>query len=540
MKKTKKWLALLLVMIMAASLLSACGGAASGGSSASEQAPAASSSAAANSETKTSSEEAAPVESKIEFSWVPYIQVSGGVAQADSINEKYLEEKYNCIINIEEVDIHDPEQYNLYWSTGNIPDVSVNRNLNIQRMVDQGLLRSFPYEWLEEYSPTYLETINTFAGDAEITKAQISFNGESYILPTANYAGAVGYLMAIRKDWLDNLGLSMPTSIDELHDVLYAFTFNDPDGNGEDDTYGIHGAASMRFGYIFSSNGFWPNSWYKNADGTVYNTSTTEKFKEVLKLLAAWYKEGIIDPEMITDDRSAQRDKWAQGKFGVLVDNPWWFAPETPNNLTKMLADVDPDAVVEYIDPFPGEDGVRRNPQWYSDLTSDGGVMFGADCPDEVVKLILTIAEDMTTDMDFYKQMVYGVEGVDYNMVDGKVVPTEESGTNERIQEVGMRQTFQLGALTAEDTFAYILGEKESKDSLYAMAFPKVWMGNDFLLPNLSDDVATYRADCDTIIDEFYFGGISGEVDIEAEWADYLKRLDDAGYQEVCKAYAAG
>lgn len=46
----------------------------------------------------------------------------------------------------------------------------------------------------------------------------------------------------IRQDWLENLGLEMPTSLDELYDVLYAFTYNDPDGNGVDDTYGITSA----------------------------------------------------------------------------------------------------------------------------------------------------------------------------------------------------------------------------------------------------------------------------------------------------------
>ena len=40
----------------------------------------------------------------------------------------------------------------------------------------------------------------------------------------------------IRTDWLKNLGMEMPTTIDELHDILYAFTYNDPDQNGANDT----------------------------------------------------------------------------------------------------------------------------------------------------------------------------------------------------------------------------------------------------------------------------------------------------------------
>ena len=43
----------------------------------------------------------------------------------------------------------------------------------------------------------------------------------------------------MRVDWLKNLGLEMPTDLDSLYDVLYAFTYDDPDGNGQQDTVGI-------------------------------------------------------------------------------------------------------------------------------------------------------------------------------------------------------------------------------------------------------------------------------------------------------------
>lgn len=48
-----------------------------------------------------------------------------------------------------------------------------------------------------------------------------------------------GEVMIIRQDWLDNLGLEAPTTIDEFEEVIRAFTEDDPDGNGEKDTYGF-------------------------------------------------------------------------------------------------------------------------------------------------------------------------------------------------------------------------------------------------------------------------------------------------------------
>ncbi len=47
--------------------------------------------------------------------------------------------------------------------------------------------------------------------------------------------------MWIRQDWLDNLGLEVPRTWDEMAAVAEAFVTQDPDGNGEDDTIGILG-----------------------------------------------------------------------------------------------------------------------------------------------------------------------------------------------------------------------------------------------------------------------------------------------------------
>src|SRR3546814_8869937 len=43
----------------------------------------------------------------------------------------------------------------------------------------------------------------------------------------------------VRKDWLANLGLQMPETTEDLYDVARAFSEGDPDGYGQDDTYGL-------------------------------------------------------------------------------------------------------------------------------------------------------------------------------------------------------------------------------------------------------------------------------------------------------------
>ena len=46
--------------------------------------------------------------------------------------------------------------------------------------------------------------------------------------------------MSYRQDWADKVGITKaPETIDEFYDMIYKFTYNDPDGNGKRDTFGI-------------------------------------------------------------------------------------------------------------------------------------------------------------------------------------------------------------------------------------------------------------------------------------------------------------
>ena len=64
----------------------------------------------------------------------------------DTQVQKDLEEKYNVKFTIEQVAADDSEAMNLYWATGNTPDVCINRNLDVKSLFRQGLVRSFPVE----------------------------------------------------------------------------------------------------------------------------------------------------------------------------------------------------------------------------------------------------------------------------------------------------------------------------------------------------------------------------------------------------------
>ena len=80
---------------------------------------------------------------------------------------------------------------------------------------------------LKEIYKQYPTTFNPVVRDGKVYGMAISPNLTE------------GQVMLIRQDWLDSLGLEAPTTIDEFESVIAAFTNEDPDGNGKNDTYGF-------------------------------------------------------------------------------------------------------------------------------------------------------------------------------------------------------------------------------------------------------------------------------------------------------------
>ena len=73
----------------------------------------------------------------------------------------------------------------------------------------------------------------------------------------------LGKGIIIREDWLNNLKLKKPTNLNELYEVLKAFTYGDPDRDGKDDTIGLTDRNDLVFGSFKTISSYFgtPNNW---------------------------------------------------------------------------------------------------------------------------------------------------------------------------------------------------------------------------------------------------------------------------------------
>lgn len=103
--------------------------------------------------------------------------------------------------------------------------------------------------------------------------------------------GAIPQFTSINKDWLEKVGMEMPTTLDELHDVLVAFKENDCNGNGDatDEIPMSFMANNWCAGMttLFAGFGFTDyNEDHRAIDnGKVYYQATSENYKNAIALL---------------------------------------------------------------------------------------------------------------------------------------------------------------------------------------------------------------------------------------------------------------
>ena len=477
-------------------------------------------------------------EEPLEIDWIVYGQVSGESPSLSNKTIDYLNERFNIKINVVELNAA-TEQWNVYWASGESADYiqSNHGSADIFKLVDQGMVRSIPEGWLDEYAPGLMA--NVYAKiDPETVKTQISYNGETYIIPYT-YADNCPFGMIIRDDYLKALGVTeMPQTLEAFHELCQKLTFGDPDGNGIDDTYALDGVMDwMQFGYLTAHKGFWPGSFYRGEDGKVSYTATWDEYKDLLHMLSDWYEEGLIDPEFVTDDRNIANRKFAEGRVGICINNHGWIA----NTIIPMVKELNPDVEVVFMDAWKNEEGKQYSHIVYPSCAADGSGFFGINASDEVVKKVLEIQNAIATDLDLYKRLYYGEEGVDHTMVDGVLNQTADQVSAAYSTEHGLRQTFCVRTIDIEDFLALCT-------PVYAKAVSSlqrnpvsdyVYCWQNFTPPTVNEAYNDLYSEVKTVYWEFYINAVTGKVDIDAEWDSYLEQLNAVGLQEILDEYNA-
>jgi putative aldouronate transport system substrate-binding protein len=215
---------------------------------------------------------------------------------------------------------------NTSLAAGDLPDIITKLNLE----------QYYNLARVERLAPQ-TELLNTYdVGDVRkyldygpgITRQMLTIKDEIYGWGRGPALANVKIFTA-RNDWLQNLGKEMPETIDDIIDLLYAFSEDDPDGNGEDDTYGLAAAAGFLGGgmpleVFFACYESYPQLWVEESGKLVFG-SLTSQTKEALAVLKQLHADGVMSPEWpVLGTWSEGPDEIAQGKVGAAFGQQWW------------------------------------------------------------------------------------------------------------------------------------------------------------------------------------------------------------------------
>jgi len=218
------------------------------------------------------------------------------------------------------------DQPDLYLNVLDQATIASNQSL-FYNLAEEGLLETYAPNVLDVYEP--LDYLSRLTWP----------DGSIYSLATTELMNAQedwGFSnLIIRKDWLEQLGLKVPTTADELYDVLVAFKENDMNGNGDTtDEIPLSFAANYWQGDLWlHSNAFglhgqtWqPFMHYKMLNqetGEVIPSCTTDQFRMFLEFYHKLYAEGLVDIEGFSQTGEQYEAKLANNQVGVYSKHTW-------------------------------------------------------------------------------------------------------------------------------------------------------------------------------------------------------------------------
>lgn len=340
--KTRKFLALLLTCMIASSALAACNSGNTGSSSGTE------SSGAASSEAESSGEESGSTSAELTSDvvngetnqqtyplteetvtltyWYPN---AGSMAELADFNDSYFFKWYEELTNVH-IDFIVPaagseaEAFQLLFASDSMPDMvysypnqtTYSYRAGQDKAIEDGYFIDIA-EYLD-YAPNYLSWL---ANNDDLRKASYSDTGKLYGMwgvwsgmdSEHTYAD---YGLAIRQDFLDKVGMEVPTTYSEWEAVLTAFK----------DELGIQAPLyTSKFGIDQGEMmaGYDTAPYWYQRDGVIQYGPMDDGYRDYLVMMHDWYEKGLLDPDFATRSSSgvtADNDMILNDKVGALTD----------------------------------------------------------------------------------------------------------------------------------------------------------------------------------------------------------------------------
>ncbi|MBW4081348.1 extracellular solute-binding protein [Paenibacillus sp. S150] len=373
----KRWVSLIAIVTMITAVLSACGG--------------------ENEEKKNAA--VADPDAPLELTWLNILHTAS--PPTDTI-KTLLEEYTNTKISFNWVpDASKEERITTALASGELADIvtlTMMTNSSVRSSLKSGLF------W--DVGP-YIDDYGNLAKIAPEIREAASIEGVLYGVPFQKNLARSGLIF--RKDWLDKLGLPVPSTLDEVYEIARAFTEDDPDGNGIDDTTGFGDRSDLKYSSFKTLSSYFgtPNGWKVDESGKFTPEFDTQEYIDTMNFSKKLYENGYLAQDFAVTAKTDQQQQFAQGKTGIytgMVDI---------SSLRTLAQDLQPGMELVPVNKISNGDGQYHI---WSEGSGVGGLL--AFPKSEVkteaeLKRLLQFVNDLIDEKAFML-MTGGIEGTHY------------------------------------------------------------------------------------------------------------------------------
>ncbi|AQS66998.1 extracellular solute-binding protein [Streptomyces pactum] len=268
-----------------------------------------------------------------------------------------------------------------------------------------------------ELMPNFRDKVRRWKLQPEVDSLRQS-DGRYYLLPGLHERVKANYSLALRTDVLDRLGLSRPSTLDQVADVFRAIRAEYPDRYPFSDRWNQPEPAGALLGYVGQAHGvragwsYLNTSWDAEGEEFVF-TGATDEYRQMIEYLRNLVDEKLVDPEGFTQsDDDAVKKLLSERSFAISA-NPQELVQNYRYNLQRQVDG----ATIEMIPAPLGPAG----PVVLGGSRLENGMMIAGDAlkRDDFVALMQFVDWLWYSDegQEFTK---WGVEGVTYTTSGGR------------------------------------------------------------------------------------------------------------------------
>lgn len=542
--KRKSIRRLLCIMLTGAMLLAGCGSSEAGGNK--ESAPAAAEATAAAEGTAADTENGGTaevsgkgpiVDEKVTYTLACQLSPNWGNPAEGEFWQK-LEEETNVHIEwVTYLETEADEKFKLLMASGDYPDGFIGAlggsDNDIVTYGSEGIYIPLN-DLIDQYCPNFKRRVSEEYPD--LMKMITCADGNIYGMPSVLYNPDIYNNTFINKKWLDAVGADVPTTTDEFEAVLKKFKEEDPNGNGEADeipmTFMFSDWGASDHGPYFGAFGYPLSPDYIMIDNKeVKYLGAQESFKKGAEWLGKLYTEGLVDRDIFTQDSSGMTAKVSQGTVGVFSS---WDSTDAGDYADEYVA----------LMPLKGPDGEQN--ALVEGITGfyKGRFMITdkAKNPEILMQWIDRFYESMEVGLN----ATYGIgpdEEKAWYYDDNNNIIFKKDGELPEDQIRGQQQLPFAPAILGTGVEDFLgnpaKNEINARMKQYAGKFEDgTWerWPSCYMTVEEKEDIATTETDLQDYSKNQLAKWIAGESDVNADWDNYLKELENVGlshYLEV-------